>query len=163
METHTNGLVIAGVLMQASDIMTKTVVSVTRETRLRQVARILLENRVSAVPVLDSDGKVIGMISEGDLIGRDEAAERQARRDWWLTLLAEGEALNPEFLASLRDLDRSAQDVMSAPAITVDPTTALRDIASLLAARNIKRVPVVRDGRMVGIISRADLLSAFAA
>jgi len=148
--------------MQASDVMTRTLVAVTSETRLREVARILLEHHISAVPVLDSSGKVIGIVSEGDLIGRDNAAEREARRDWWLTLLAEGEALNPEFLATLRDLDRTAQDVMSAPVVTVDEMTEVRGIARLLADRNIKRVPVVRDGKAVGIVSRADLLRAFA-
>ena len=148
--------------MKASNVMRRTVVAVTRDTRLREIARILLDHRISAVPVLDLSGKVIGIISEGDLIGRDNAAEREARRDWWLTLLAEGEALNPEFLATLRDLDRTAQDVMSAPVVTVDEMTEVRGIARLLADRNIKRVPVVRDGKAVGIVSRADLLRAFA-
>jgi CBS domain-containing protein len=149
--------------MQASDVMTRSVVSVTGETRLREVARILLEHRISAVPVLDSAGRVIGMISEGDLVGSDDANERRARRDWWLGLLAEGEALSPDFLASLRDVDRTAQDVMSAPVVTVDEATSLRDIARILADRNIKRVPVVRDGKVVGIVSRADLLRGMAA
>jgi hypothetical protein len=103
---------------------------------------------------VDDSGAPIGMVSEGDLIGRDEAA-REARRDWWLALLAEGAALNEDFLASLRSPKGTARDVMSAPVVTVDEDTPLDEIARLLGSYRIKRVPVVRDGRIVGIVSRA--------
>ncbi|HLY56817.1 MAG TPA: CBS domain-containing protein [Stellaceae bacterium] len=147
--------------MQASDIMTRDVVSVGPETGLKEVARLLLERGISAVPVVDPAGEVIGMVSEGDLIGRDDA-EREARRDWWLALLAEGEALHPEFLASFGDGDRTAREVMSAPVVTVTEAAEAREIARLLAAHHVKRVPVLRGGALVGIVSRADLLRAFA-
>ena len=74
------------------------------------------------MPVVDEAGAPIGMVSEGDLIGRDEA-DREARRDWWLTLLAEGETLNADFLASLRAPERRARDVMAAPVVTVGEET----------------------------------------
>jgi len=101
------------------------------------------------------------MVSEGDLIGRTEV-EREARRDWWLTLLAEGQTLNPEFLAGLRTPQHKAREIMAAPVITVGETTELAEIARLLAAYRIKRAPVIRDGRIVGIVSRADILGALA-
>jgi CBS domain-containing protein len=148
-------------IMQASDIMTTEIVTVTADTPLQAIAGMLLARGISAVPVVDAAGAAIGMVSEGDLLGRDDAA-REARRDWWLALLAEGEALHPEVEASIRTDSRTARDVMSTPVVTVTETAAPREIARLLAAYHIKRVPVVRDGRVVGIVSRADVLRAYA-
>ena len=95
-------------------------------------------------------------------MARNEA-DREARRDWWLTLLAEGEALNANFLGSLRTLEQCAHDVMTAPVVSVVEDTELAEIGSLLITHRIKRVPVLRDGRIVGIVSRADLLRTIAA
>ena len=148
--------------MKARDIMTNKVISVGAETQARDVARVMLANHVSGVPVVDRTGAPIGMVSEGDLIGRSED-EREARVDWWLALLAEGEPLSPEFLASVRGPERIARDIMSTPVITVSEDTDASDIARLLQAHRIKRVPVVRDGRVVGIVSRENLLRALAA
>ncbi len=147
--------------MNAKDVMTTEVVSVTPDTPTSKIARLLLENGISAVPVVDASGMPIGMVSEGDLIGRNDH-DREARRDWWLAILAEGEDLNPDFLGQLRAQERSARDVMAAPIVSVTEDTEVREVASLLAAHRVKRVPVVRDGRIVGIVSRADLLRAFA-
>jgi CBS domain-containing protein len=143
--------------MLARDIMTKNVVTVAPDTPVKEVARLLLEHGISAAPVVDAAGTAIGMISEGDLIGRNDA-DREARRDWWLTLLAEGEPLNPDFLKTLREPQRAARDVMTAPVITVTETTRAAEIARVLRDYRIKRVPVVRDSRVVGIVSRADVL-----
>ena len=98
--------------------MTTAVISVSPDTPTSEVAGILRDHRISAVPVIDQIGTPIGMVSEGDLIGRDDA-DHEARRDWWLTLLAEGETLNPNFLASLRASKRRVRDVMTAPVVTV--------------------------------------------
>jgi len=148
--------------MKARDVMTSAVTLVGPDTPIREVAKILCEHGISAVPVVGEAGVPIGMISEGDLIGRNEA-DREARRDWWLTLLAEGEMLNADFLASLRAPERQARDVMAAPVVTVGEETEVNEIARLLTAYRIKRVPVLRDGRIVGIVSRADLVRALAA
>jgi CBS domain-containing protein len=148
--------------MQARELMTTDVVAVHQETPVREIARLLLERHVSAAPVIDAAGAVVGMVSEGDLIGRGEP-EREARRDWWLELLAEGEALSPDFLKGLRQPERTARDVMSAPIISVGERQEASEIAALLSQYRIKRVPVVRKGRLVGIVSRADLLRAIAA
>jgi len=143
--------------MIARDVMTRDVVSVTSDAPVRKIASLLVKNRISAVPVVDSSGAPIGIVSEGDLIGRREA-EREARQDWWLTTLAEGEAVNPESLASLILNYPTARDVMSAPAITVGEETSLAEIAEILTTHRIKRVPVILDDRVVGIVSRADLV-----
>ena len=147
--------------MKARDIMTSAVISVSPDTPIGEVATMLCTHGISAVPVVDQAGVPIGMLSEGDLIGRNEA-DREARRDWWLTLLAEGESLNADFLASLRAPERSARDVMTTPVVTVDEKTEVREVARLLTTHRIKRVPVLRDGRIAGIVSRADLVRTLA-
>ena len=148
--------------MHAADVMTTKVISTTANTPVREVARTLLAHGISAMPVLDADGAPIGMVSEGDLVSRDEL-ERVERRDWWLKLVADDTAPDSGFLANLRAPDRTAGDVMSAPVITVSEETELTEVARLLAEQHIKRVPVVQQGRVVGIVSRADLLGALAA
>jgi len=147
--------------MKARDVMTSNVVAVSPDTPIGDIAKVLRDHGISAVPVVDEAGSPVGMVSEGDLIGRDEA-DREARRDWWLTLLAEGEALNADFLASLRSPKRRAREVMAAPVVTVGEETEIDEIARLLTAYRIKRVPVLRDGQTVGIVSRADLVRALA-
>jgi CBS domain-containing protein len=148
--------------MNARDVMTAEVVSVGPDMPISEVAKILRDRGISAVPVVNEAGAPIGMASEGDLIGRDEA-DREARRDWWLNLLAEGEVLNTEFLANMRAPEHRVRDVMTAPVVTVSEDTPTTEIARLLTAYRIKRVPVLRDGRIVGIVSRADLVRALAA
>ena len=147
--------------MYARDVMTTEVVAAAPDTPTGKIAELLLSKGISAVPIVEG-GAPIGMVSEGDLVGRDEK-DREARRDWWLTLLAEGTPLSADFLASLRHPELTARAIMSAPVVTVAEDTPVGEIARLLAAYRIKRVPVVRDGHMVGIVSRADLLRALAA
>jgi CBS domain-containing protein len=149
-------------MTQAREFMTKDVIVVSPDTSSREIARLLLEHTISAVPVVDAAGAPIGIVSEGDLIGRAET-ERETRRDWWLGLVAEGDALAPDFLASLRDQVKTARDIMSAPVVTIDETMGTAEIADLLVTHRIKRVPVIRDGRVTGVVSRADILRALAA
>src|ERR1700733_9460267 len=143
--------------MNAREVMTSAVISATGDTPVRDIAQLLLQNHISAVPILDKSGAPIGMVSEGDLVGRDET-ERDARRERWLALLAEGEPLGPDFLSSLRHPERIASDIMSRPVITVTEDIDTGEIARLLAAHRIKRVPVVRNGQVIGIVSRENLL-----
>ena len=147
--------------MQAHEFMTKEPVTVSPDTPTPEIARLLLAHKISAAPVVDDAGTPIGMVSEGDLLGRGDA-DREARRDWWLMLLAEGEALHPDFLATLRNPQLTARQVMSAPVIRITETTEAAEIAHLLEEYRIKRVPVVREDRIVGIVSRADLLRVLA-
>src|SRR5215831_12911276 len=102
--------------MKAKDVMTTEVVSVTPDTPTRIVASLLNSRGISAAPVIDAAGALVGMVSEGDLIGRNDS-DRRARRDWWLTLLAEGEELHPNFLATLREPTQAVREVMSSPVV----------------------------------------------
>ena len=123
--------------MQARDVMTSAVVSVRPDVPIQQIARFLRDKGISAVPVVDESGAPIGMVSEGDLIGRDESA-REARRDWWLTLLADdGTELSPDFLANLQRTTTWAREVMSAPVVTVEENADLRDIARRLIEHRV--------------------------
>ena len=144
--------------MNARDVMTGEVRSVTADMTLRQIAKILMANGISGVPVVDSEGFPIGMVTERDLIATDANSERQAGREWWLARLAEGEPLSPQLLGYLDRAERTARDVMASPVMTIAETAELPEIARLFISHRIKRLPVVRDGRMVGIVSRADLV-----
>ena len=147
--------------MQAHELMTSKVVTVGPDEPTRRIAQVLLEHGISAVPVVDEASTPIGMVSEGDLIGRGEK-ERLARRDWWLSLVTGRQKLDDEFQARLTAPDRTARDVMAAPLVTITEDTDAGEIARLLASYQIKRVPVLRDGHLVGIVSRSDLLRAVA-
>jgi CBS domain-containing protein len=143
--------------MNARDLMDTEVVTINPETPLRQVARTLLTHGISAVPVVENDGTLIGMVSEGDLVGRKKT-ERESRSEWWLQRLAEGETLNTDFLEHLQGPLAVAREVMSSPVLTVTEDTRIDEIASLMGTHRVKRLPVVRDGQVVGIVRRADLL-----
>lgn len=147
--------------MKARDVMSSKVVSVRPDTPTQQVARLLLEKGISAVPVLDDADAPIGMVSEGDLIGRGDD-DREARRDWWLRLVADRGRPDADLVTRVLAPERRARDIMAGPVVSVGEDTDVREIARLLASYRIKRVPVLRDGRVVGIVSRADLLRALA-
>jgi CBS domain-containing protein/uncharacterized membrane protein len=151
--------------MIARDIMTTEILSIGPDARVPDIARLLATRGISAAPVIDGNGALVGMVSEGDLIGRSgrSGRERESRRDWWLSILAEGEALSAEYLDTLRPEEATARDIMSAPVVTASETTDIAEIARLLESYRIKRVPILRDGRVVGIVSRADLVRAIAA
>jgi CBS domain-containing protein len=143
--------------MQAQDVMTTKVVAVAPDTPVTEIAKLLLERQISAVPVVSDDRQLLGIVSEGDLI--HGLGQEGAKRSWWLDLLA-----SPQTRAEthLKGHGRLAWDVMTRSVISITPDTPLPEIARLLEARRIKRVPVLRDGELVGIVSRADLLRAFA-
>ena len=139
--------------MHARDVMTARVISVELETGVRDIAKKLVQHKISAVPVVDK-GRVVGIVSEGDLMRRPESATEQ-RPSWWLTLLLSHEQKAAEYV---RTHGRCAQDVMSKPVITVPEDATLEQVADTLQKHRIKRVPVMRGDKMVGIVSRADLL-----
>jgi len=144
--------------VKAKDVMTRRVVTATPDTGVREIARLLTERRISAVPVVDAEGHVLGIVSEGDLVRRPELGTER-HPSWWLRLFLAPEDRAREFVKSH---GRRAKDVMTREVVTVDEDASLEDIAELLESRHIKRVPVVREGKIVGIVSRADLLRAFA-
>ena len=144
--------------MLAKDVMTTSVVTVLPGTEVRDIAALFLERRISAVPVLDAQGRLRGIVSEGDLLNRPEAGTLH-RKSWWLRLFAGSDDQAREYL---RVHGRRAEDVMTEQVITVTEDTPLAKIASLLERHRIKRVPVMRDGKLVGIVSRANLLQGLA-
>ncbi len=134
----------------------------------REIGRLLSRHGISPLPVVDSSGAPIGIVSEGDLIGRS-GFDRESRRDWWLTLFCDAPLFSAEsvlalakLFAKLRVLEMRAGEIMSGPVITIGETAEEQEIAGLLTAHGIKRVPVVRDGKIVGIVSRADLIRSMA-
>jgi CBS domain-containing protein len=145
--------------MRAKDIMTTPVVSVAPETGVSDVARLLLERHISGVPVIDSAGRLVGMVSEGDFLRRAEDGSHR-HGSWWLRLFSGSGENAAEYV---KTHGRSAADVMTRDVVTVTEDTQAGDIAHLLETKRIKRVPVVRSGKVVGIVSRADLLRGFAA
>lgn len=140
--------------MYARDVMTTGLVTVCPEASVREIARLLVDNHISAVPVVDTDDRLQGIVSEGDLIRRPETGTLR-HPSWWLDLLAEPEE---KALNYIKSHGAHARDVMTRRLVTVGEDASLEEVASALETHRIKRVPVVRDGRLVGIVSRADLL-----
>jgi CBS-domain-containing membrane protein len=144
--------------MRAADIMTSEVITVDKDASVQSAARLLAERGISAVPVVDHQNRVIGMLSEGDLLHRAETGTER-RRSWWLDMLASTDKLAGDYVKSHSG---KVNDVMTRDVISVAETTTLAEIAVLLETNRIKRVPVVRDGKLVGIVSRANLVRALA-
>ena len=144
--------------MHAIDVMTSEVISVDENATVPAVARLLAERGISAVPVVDKDNQVIGMVSEGDLLHRAETGTER-RRAWWLDMMASTNRLAGDYIKSH---SVQVKDVMTRNVLSVTETTPVADIALLLETNRIKRVPVVRDGKLVGIVSRANLVQALA-
>jgi CBS domain-containing protein len=150
---------VAPVPETAGEIMTTEIVSVPIGTSVRDVALLLLEKRISAVPVLAADGQLVGMVSEGDLLGRNDA-DRLARRDWWLAMLKDARSPLPKLLDTL--VARPVEEVMRAPVMTIEARAPMHEAAEMLRVYDIKRLPVMLAGQMVGIVSRSDLVRAMA-
>jgi CBS domain-containing protein len=144
--------------MKAADVMVSTVITVPPEASVQDVANVLMTNRISAVPVVTAGGDLVGIISEGDLIRRVET-DTDHRRSWWIELLLGRGPLAAEYVKSH---SRKVSDLMSRDVITARPETPLRDVAGLLEKNGIKRVPIIADGKLVGIVSRANLVQALA-
>lgn len=142
--------------MIAADVMNAPVITAKPEMSVEQVARIFLQRHISAMPVVDTQGKLIGIISESDLLHRSETGtERQ--RPWWLVALTSDEILASEYVKARGS---SVSDLMTRKVITAEPDTPLSEIASLLEKNAIKRIPILVNGQPIGIVSRADLLYA---
>jgi CBS-domain-containing membrane protein len=144
--------------MKAADVMVSNVVTTTPEASVQEVAALLLKNRISAVPVVTRDGKLVGIISEGDLIHRKETGTEH-HRSWWMQLLLGRTPLAAEYVKAH---SHKVSDVMTRDVVTAKPDTPLRDVAALLEKHGIKRVPILHNGKLVGIVSRANLVQALA-
>jgi CBS domain-containing protein len=146
------------VVMRAMDIMTSGVITVGEDATVPQAAKLMAERGISAVPVIDRENRVVGMVSEGDLLHRAETGTER-RRSWWLDMVSSTNKLAGEYIKSHSG---KVKDVMTRDVLSVAEETPVADIAVLLETNRIKRVPVVRDGKIVGIVSRANLVRALA-
>jgi len=144
--------------MRAMDVMTSKVITVDENASVITVAKLLAERGISAVPVVDSENRVISMVSEGDLLHRAETGTER-RQSWWLEMMASTNRLAGDYIKSHSG---NVKDVMTRDVLSVTETTSVADIAILLETNRIKRVPVLRDGKLVGIVSRANLVRALA-
>jgi len=144
--------------MQAQDVMTRGVISVSPDDTIARAVRLMLQERISGLPVLNNAGRVVGVITEGDFLRRAETATEHKRPRWLEFLLGPGR-LAEEYV---RTHGRKVSEIMTAEPITVAEGTPLEQVVALMEKKRIKRIPVVRGDKMVGIVSRANLLHALA-
>jgi CBS domain-containing protein len=145
--------------MEARHVMTSPVKTGSLDMSVRDVAKMLSENRISAVPIVDENGEMIGIVSEGDLIRRAEI-DTQRQRSWLTSLFTNKVQLAEEYA---RAHARTIRSLMTREVVHVEPETPLSRIVWLLERHQIKRVPVLDQGRLVGIVTRNDLVRAIAA
>lgn len=144
--------------MKARDVMVSPVITVSPHASVKEVAKTFLERHISAVPVVDEKGKLVGIISEGDLLHRAEASTER-RHPWWLRAFIGPDTLAAEYTKAHA---RKVADAMTHKVVTATPETPLHEIAALLEKNAIKRVPIVENGHIVGLVSRANLIQAVA-
>ncbi len=145
--------------MQARDVMVSPVITVEENETVRNVAKLLIDKRISAVPVVDRAGKLVGIVTEADLMRRVEAGTER-RYPWWLSLFTEDSALAADYVQSHAT---KVKELMTRKVTTAAPGTPLVEIAELFEKRHIKRVPIVNEGGdLVGIVSRANIIQAIA-
>jgi CBS-domain-containing membrane protein len=142
--------------MKAKDIMTRDVVTVVPQSSVHEVAALLVKHRISGIPVTAPDGRLLGLVSEGDLVERAEV-DADPKGKWWLEGFSDTEALANRYA---RAHGTTAAAVMTRRIATVGPDADLADVAHILQAHHIKRVPVVQDGKLLGIITRSDIVRA---
>jgi len=144
--------------MHAIDVMVREVITVSPDTDVAEAVKLLAEHDVSALPVLNKAGCLVGVLSEADLIHRAEIGTEK-HRPWWLEAVTGASTLAEEFAKSH---GKKVREVMTAGVISVKEETPLSEIAALFERKRIKRVPVVKDGKLVGIVSRSNLVQALA-
>jgi CBS domain-containing protein len=144
--------------MIAADVMTTDVITADPEMLITDLAKLLWEKRISGVPISNQRGEPVGIVSEGDLLFRRES-DTEHRRSWWLEAFSSNRDLAREYVKSH---GTKVKDIMTRKVVTVEETTPLAALADLFERHRIKRVPVVRDGKLVGIVTRANLVRAVA-
>ena len=142
--------------MKARDIMVRDVITVHPDTLVRDIASLMVEKHISGVPVLSDNRKLVGMVSQSDLLHRAEVGTDRKHK-WWFRILVDSRALAREYV---KTHGLKAHDIMCRYVVSVREDAELRDVADILDRRRIKRVPVVQEDRVVGIITRGDLVRA---
>ena len=145
--------------MRAQDIMTQYVISVSPEDTIETAVQRMIDERISGLPVIDSSGRLVGMVTEGDFLRRAET-ETERRRPRWLEIL-----LGPGKMAAeyVHTHGRKVSEIMTPDPLTVTEDTPLEELVGIMEKRQVKRLPVLRDGKVVGIVSRRNLVHALAA
>ncbi len=144
--------------MKAADVMTARVISVAPEASVLECVRLMLQHRISGLPVIDAKGVLLGIVTEGDFLRRVEAGTER-KRPRWLEFFAGPSRLADEYVQSH---GRKVSDVMTPEPITINEDTPVEEVVRLMEERRIKRLPVMRASKVVGIVSRANLLHALA-
>jgi CBS domain-containing protein len=142
--------------MQVRDVLTRNVIFVAADETVLKAVRTMLQNRISGLPVVDAGGNLVGMVTEGDFLRRGEIGTERKRPKWLEFLLGRGRLASEYVHAS----GRKVEEVMTGDPVSVAEDDSLETVVELMERRHIKRLPVLRDGRMVGIISRANLMHA---
>lgn len=144
--------------MRVKDVMTRNVISVDANKSVLTAAQLMLKNRISGLPVVDREGELVGIVSEGDFLRRGELGTQRQRRKWVEFIVGPGR-LAEEYV---HVAGRKIEQIMTPDPYTVAEDASLEDVVETMERRHIKRLPVTRGGRMVGIISRANLMHALA-
>ena len=144
--------------MKAADVMVTDVIALRPQDTVQTAAAVLLDKRISAAPVTNDEGRLVGIVSEGDLMRRSEIGTER-RRSWWLQCLVAPETKAQEFVKAHAV---KVADVMSRHVVTAKEDTSLQGVATILEKNGIKRVPILRGEKVVGIVSRRNIVQAFA-
>jgi CBS domain-containing protein len=144
--------------MKVRDVMTPNVISVKADESILSAVRLMLQNRISGLPVVDAAGKLVGIVTEADFLRRGEIGTTRPRPKWLEFIIGPGR-LADEYV---HESGRKVDEVMTPDPVTVTEDDSLEKVVTLMERRRIKRLPVVRNGQMVGIISRANLMHALA-
>ena len=144
--------------MQVKDVMTRNVISVGPDETILKAARLMLQNRISGLPVIDKDGELMGIVTEGDFLRRGELGTQRRRPKWLEFIVGPGRLADEYVHASGRKVD----EIMTTDPVTVTEDDTLEKVVEVMERRHVKRLPVTKSGRMVGIISRANLMHALA-
>lgn len=145
--------------MRIEEIMTRDVVTVRPEASVQSAAKLMVDHRISGLPVIDENRSLVGIISEGDLILRQRSSRSWSKRPWWRRFFDDAEALIVEYQ---KMAGATVGEVMTRPVVSVSPVFGIETAASILHARGFHRLPVLHDGKLVGIISRGDLVRVLA-
>ena len=144
--------------MKASDVMTRRVLTVEPSASVLQAIRLMLQNRISGLPVVDTDGVLVGLVTEGDFLRRTETTTEK-RRPRWLEFLVGPGRLADEYVKTHA---RKVDEIMTREPRTITEDTPLEDVVQIMERHKVKRLPVMRGKQLVGIVSRANLLHALA-
>jgi CBS-domain-containing membrane protein len=144
--------------MNASDVMVRDVVTVGPEDEVSKAVQLLVDHDISALPVVDSEKRVIGILSEADLLHREKIGTEK-HRPWWLEAVMPASVLALDYAKSH---GRKVCELMSENVVAAAENTSISELANILEKHRIKRVPILKDGKLVGIVSRANLIQALA-